>query len=112
MIRTTECFGPEEIEDLVVAYQGVLAKLELTSREDTLFAAKWIICLARAGERDPIRLRDRTVEHLSPGRGSRSRRLLNFEASAQHVRKGGVGTLLLSTSTEGCHAKSHYPICE
>jgi len=59
-------FGPAEIEILVAAYEGALARLQLTGREDpaTRLVAKRIMYLAMDGERDPERLRDGAIRHL------------------------------------------------
>ena len=67
-------FGPAEIEILVAAYEGALAKLELVGREDpaTRLVAKRIMYLAMDGERDPARLRDGAIRHLLPVEVSRS----------------------------------------
>jgi hypothetical protein len=59
-------FEPDEIEVLVMAFEDALLELQLTDREDavTLTVARRIIELARQGERDPARLRDRALESL------------------------------------------------
>ena len=60
-------FSPEEIGLLVRAYTDTLSMLRLIDRTDlaTDLVARTIIELAKQGERDPVRLRDRTIEALS-----------------------------------------------
>ena len=60
-------FSPEEIALLVRAYTDTLSMLRLIDRTDlaTDLVARTIIELAKQGERDPVRLRDRTIEALS-----------------------------------------------
>jgi hypothetical protein len=60
-------FSPEEIALLVRAYTEALSMLRLNDRTDlaTDLVARTIIELAKQGERDPVRLRDRTIEALS-----------------------------------------------
>lgn len=60
-------FGPDEIAVLVAAFEGTLRALNLTSRADpaTEMVARTIFELAKQGERDPIRLRERAVQILS-----------------------------------------------
>ena len=69
LLQHDHAFGPEEVGILVAAYEGALAELQLTQREDpaTLLIAKRIIDLAKDGERDPIRLRDAAMGSV-PGR--------------------------------------------
>jgi hypothetical protein len=59
-------FGPGEIEVLVTAFEDALRELQLSDREDpvTLTVARRVIELAKQGERDPVRLRDRALESL------------------------------------------------
>ena len=61
-------FGPDEIEVLVTAFEDALLELQLTDREDpvTLTVARRIIELAKQGERDADRLRDRALESFRP----------------------------------------------
>jgi hypothetical protein len=61
-------FGPGEIEVLVTAFEGALLELKLNDREDpvTLTVARRIIELAKQGERDADRLRDRALESFRP----------------------------------------------
>jgi hypothetical protein len=60
-------FSPEEIAVLVRAYTEALRMLRLLDRTDlaTEQVARTIIEFAKQGERDPGRLRDRTIEALS-----------------------------------------------
>ena len=56
-------FSPEEVETLTTAFEDTLRALELTNREDplTILVARKIFDMAKAGERDPKRLRDRML---------------------------------------------------
>ena len=60
-------FGPDEIAVLVAAYQDALRALSLVNRTDlaTEMVAKKIIELAKQGERDPVRLRERVIAAVS-----------------------------------------------
>lgn len=60
-------FGPDEIAVLVAAYEDALRALSLVNRADlaTEMVAKTIIELAKQGERDPVRLRERAMEAVS-----------------------------------------------
>jgi hypothetical protein len=60
-------FGPDEIATMVAAYEATLLALNLINRADaaTEMVARTIVELAKHGERDPIRLRERAVEALS-----------------------------------------------
>lgn len=60
-------FGPDEIAVLVAAYEDALRALSLVNRSDlaTEMVAKRIIELAKQGERDPVRLRERVIEAVS-----------------------------------------------
>ena len=60
-------FGPDEIAVLVAAYEDALRALSLINRPDlaTEMVAKKIIELAKQGERDPVRLRERVIEAVS-----------------------------------------------
>ncbi|MGA7488148.1 MAG: hypothetical protein WBW74_14575 [Xanthobacteraceae bacterium] len=51
----------------MAAFEGTLRALNLTSRADpaTEMVARTIFELAKQGERDPIRLRERAVQILS-----------------------------------------------
>jgi hypothetical protein len=59
-----EIFGPDTIAVLATALQDALHHLRLLDRNDPAVnkVAKRIIELARQGERDPIRLRERAIE--------------------------------------------------
>jgi hypothetical protein len=59
-------FEPEAIERMTAAYENVLKVLQLTDRADpiTELVARKIIEFARAGENDPERLCQRTVDAL------------------------------------------------
>ena len=59
--------GPDEIAVLVAAYEDALRALSLVNRTDlaTEMVAKKIIELAKQGERDPVRLRERVIEAVS-----------------------------------------------
>jgi hypothetical protein len=60
-------FGPDEIAVLVAAYEDALRALSLVNRTDlaTEMVARKIIELAKQGERDPVRLRERVIEAVS-----------------------------------------------
>jgi hypothetical protein len=60
-------FGPDEIAVLVAAYEDALRALSLVNRSDlaTEMVAKRIIELAKQGERDPVRLRERAMDAVS-----------------------------------------------
>jgi hypothetical protein len=60
-------FAPDEVANLVKAFENALAALGLARREDpaTLLVATTIIEAAKKGERDPQRLRDVAVKTLS-----------------------------------------------
>ena len=62
--RDHETFGPDTIALLAAALEDTLRQLRLVDRNDpaVTMIAKTMIELARLGERDPIRLRDRAVE--------------------------------------------------
>jgi hypothetical protein len=62
-------FEPEAIERMTVAYENVLKVLQLTDREDpiTELVARKIIDFARAGEIDPERLCQRTLDAVRKG---------------------------------------------
>ena len=59
-------FGPEEIKVMSAAFQGALNALGLMDRADPLneLVAKKIIEIAKTGERNPGRLRDRALKSL------------------------------------------------
>jgi hypothetical protein len=52
-----------EVDILVDAFDGALKKLAVDRRDpEALAVAKHLISIAKAGERDPVRLRDRAVQ--------------------------------------------------
>ncbi len=61
-----QAFGPQEIALMTSAYEDVLRILRLSNRSDpiTHVVARRIIDCARAGERDPQRLRQSVLESL------------------------------------------------
>jgi hypothetical protein len=60
-------FGPDVVTTMSEAYHAVLQELRIVDREDagTLMVAKYIVKLARRGERDVQRLAEATLEALS-----------------------------------------------
>jgi hypothetical protein len=60
-------FGPDEITVLVAAFEDALRALSLVNRADlaTEIVATKIIELAKQGESDPVRLRERVVAAVS-----------------------------------------------
>jgi len=62
----TRAFGPEDIRIITVAFEDALRELKLVDRSDPLteIVAKKMIEIADEGERDPIRLKDRTLQAL------------------------------------------------
>jgi hypothetical protein len=67
LLEHDHSFDPDEVALLVGAFEGALADLGLTDREDrvTLIVAQKIIELAKDGERDPDRLRVEAIRSLS-----------------------------------------------
>jgi hypothetical protein len=59
-------FGPEDIKVMSTAFEGALNALGLMDRVDPLneLVAKKIIEIAKTGERNPVRLRDRALKSL------------------------------------------------
>jgi hypothetical protein len=59
-------FEPEDIEKLTTAFELALGKLEVSDRQDpvAVVLAKFIIELAKEGERDPEKLCDRALKIL------------------------------------------------
>ena len=59
-------FSPEDVTILIDAFEAALKALALKVREDplTLRVARYIIELAKQGERDPTRLCERTLAML------------------------------------------------
>ena len=64
-------FSPDELQVLTTAFEQALRELRLVDRSDpaTEMVAKKIIELADEGERDPVRLRERTVHSFGRGQG-------------------------------------------
>jgi len=62
----TRAFGPEDIRIITVAFEDALRELKLVDLSDPLteIVAKKMIEIADEGERDPIRLKDRTLQAL------------------------------------------------
>jgi len=60
-------FGPEDIEAIAAAFESTLEQLRLVDRNDPVvtMVAKFTIELAKQGERDPVRLRERVVKLMS-----------------------------------------------
>jgi hypothetical protein len=67
LLANDHSFGPDDIAVLVAAFESTLSALGLTDRTDpaTMMVAKTIIELAKAGERDPVRLQNEAVKRLS-----------------------------------------------
>ena len=59
-------FGPEDIKVMSTAFDGALNALGLMDRADPLneLVAKKVIEIAKTGERNPSRLRDRALKSL------------------------------------------------
>jgi hypothetical protein len=59
-------FGPEEIAVIASAFEDTLRELNLVDRSDPLteIVAKKMIEIAEQGERDPLGLKDRTLQAL------------------------------------------------
>jgi hypothetical protein len=59
-------FGPEDIEIITAAFEDALRELKLLDRSDPLaeIVAKKIVEIANEGERDPLRLKERTLQAL------------------------------------------------
>jgi hypothetical protein len=62
----TRAFGPEDIKIITAAFEDALGQLKLVDRSDPLaeIVAKKMIEIAEQGERDPLRLKDRTLQAL------------------------------------------------
>ena len=75
LLRNTS-FDPEAVAMIAAAFEDVCRSLGLAERTDPLteLVAKTVIEIAQAGERDPVRLRERTLEALKrPGPNQRMR---------------------------------------
>lgn len=61
-------FGPDELKDIVTAFEAVLKDIGLTDRNDpaTLTVAKLTIVLAKQGEFSAASLRARVLKELKP----------------------------------------------
>ena len=61
-----EGFPAADSAILISAFEGTLTSLGLVNRDDpaTLLVANHIITLAKTGVRDPVRLRDLTLEAI------------------------------------------------
>jgi hypothetical protein len=60
-------FGPEDVKTLISAFEASLTVLRLEDRTDpaVTLVAKRVIAFAKAGNRDPITLRDEVVKSFS-----------------------------------------------
>jgi hypothetical protein len=67
IINNDHAFTPEEANILVAAFEDTLRELKLVDREDplTILVAKQIIQIAKDGERDPVRLRQLTIQSVA-----------------------------------------------
>jgi hypothetical protein len=61
-------FGPEELKDIVTAFEAVMKDMGLTDRTDpsTIMLAKLTIELAKQGEFTAASLRARVLEEMGP----------------------------------------------
>jgi hypothetical protein len=63
-------FDPEDIAVLSAAFEDTLRSLRLVKRSDPAVSivAERLIEIAKSGERDPVRLRERTLKtlHVTP----------------------------------------------
>jgi hypothetical protein len=86
-LEPDHAFSPNEVKILVNAFEDTLRALNLTNREDPLTTrvAKVIIGLAKDGERDPARLRNRILCAVNCGELGPSAGLFDpWSASARH----------------------------
>jgi hypothetical protein len=60
-------FRPDEIAVMVVAYEAALRQMDLTGHTEPRaeMLARSIVVLAKNGERDPVRLRERAIVTLT-----------------------------------------------
>jgi len=67
LLKGDVAFTPEEADLLITTFEDTLTALKLLDRNDpvTRFVARHIIQLAKDGERDPVRLRELTIESLT-----------------------------------------------
>jgi len=59
-------FGPDEIKAMTAAYESALRDLRLNNRDDpiTELIARTIVTVTATGERDPVRIKERTINAL------------------------------------------------
>jgi hypothetical protein len=64
LLKSQDAFGPEEVAALVSVFDDVLQTLRLVDRQDplTTMVAKKLVELAKAGVRDPERLKHLTIQ--------------------------------------------------
>ena len=67
-LEPDHAFSPDDVKNLVHAFEDTLRALNLTNPDDPLTTkvAKVIIGLAKDGERDPTRLRDLALKFVRP----------------------------------------------
>jgi hypothetical protein len=60
-------FGPEDLKPIIAAFEDTLRAMRLVDRSDpaVTMIAKTMIDVAKSGERDPARLRDKVMQRLS-----------------------------------------------
>jgi hypothetical protein len=75
VLKDNHSFGPDEIDALVSAFEDTMRALQLADRDDpaAMVVAKLIVDLAKQGERDPIRLRERALRAACLALGKTSR---------------------------------------
>jgi hypothetical protein len=68
LLNHDQSFTSEEAKVLIEAFEDSLKALRLVDREDpvTRLVAEKVLDAARAGERDPQRLRDRVLAQFGP----------------------------------------------
>ena len=68
LVSRRGAFGPEELQAVLAAYEGVLKELDLVKREDlvTRALARKTMEFAMAGEFNPTRLRDLVLDWIGP----------------------------------------------
>jgi hypothetical protein len=66
IIKNDIAFSPEEAKVLIEAFEDTLRALNLVDRADpvTMLVAKRIVELAKQGERDVVKLRERTLKTI------------------------------------------------
>jgi hypothetical protein len=64
LLQHDHAFGPDDIKLMADAFDGALSAAGLVDRTDStaMAIAKHIIELAKAGERDPMKLRDAALQ--------------------------------------------------